>query len=315
MKETFVWIKNNLSHMFSIIGIILTIYFSVFYVPKYSEDIKIRRIDAANQEIISTIQELVYNKHDVNERNIKTLIKGKEIKGNISYPFNVDDLLIQVQENFLSNKFIPLDQRKDLVDRVDKIRESINSSKSENIEIETEEKIDWYSIGSTLFAVLGVIISVMGASSLATTTKKIKDEEVESRVSEETDNFQERLKKALALEDTVENILKNKFGNDNVQKDVRGNIGVDFLVDLKDGRKIGFEVKTTDAEIVPLRLISIISSRVKMLKFPIVLLSNGELSHNAKRRIEFLNTSANEWERIYFSSIKNIEEFLSSEFK
>ncbi|HBN6848825.1 TPA: restriction endonuclease, partial [Vibrio cholerae] len=31
------WLKSNLSHLFSLLGIILTIYFSIWYVPQYSE--------------------------------------------------------------------------------------------------------------------------------------------------------------------------------------------------------------------------------------------------------------------------------------
>ncbi|HGH8139668.1 TPA: restriction endonuclease, partial [Vibrio cholerae] len=51
------WLKSNLSHLFSLLGIILTIYFSIWYVPQYSEELKFKRIESVHNELVSTIQE------------------------------------------------------------------------------------------------------------------------------------------------------------------------------------------------------------------------------------------------------------------
>lgn len=302
MKEFLSWIKDNLSHMFSLVGIILTVYFSIFYVPQYSEDIRLKRIEGINGELISTIQELVYNKHQINLHDIETLIKGKELRNNIEYPYTIDQLLVQVQETFLANRFIPLESRKELVEAIDSVRETIQPVASEDESKEDYIKFSWLS----LVAALGVIISMLGSFSLFSSAKKQREEEVEERVVAQKEIFQHRIKRAFALEEFVGKKLESIYGASNVEREGQSDIGVDYLV-RKDGKpKFAVEVKFTDTDLIPLRTINKIGAIAKNLGYPVVLVTNAALTKNAKHRFENLNSEL-EKSNLYVVSVDEIE--------
>ena len=289
--------------MFSLVGIVLTVYFSIFYVPQYSEDIRIKRIEGVNGELISTIQELVYNKHEIDLHDIETLIKGKELRGNIEYPYTVDQLLIQVQETFLANKFIPLESRKNLVESIDTIRESIPLVVLADEQKEDYIKFSWVS----LFAGgLGVIISMLGSFSLFSSARKQREQEVGERVVAQNEIFQHQIKRAFALEEFVGKKLESIYGSENVEREGQAGIGVDYLV-RKDGKpKFAVEVKFTDTDLIPLRTINQVGSIAKNLGYPVVLVTNATLTNNAKSRFERLNAEL-ENSNIYVVSVEEIE--------
>ena len=302
MKEFLSWIKDNLSHMFSLVGIILTVYFSIFYVPQYSEDIRLKRIEGINGELISTIQELVYNKHQISLHDIETLIKGKELRNNIEYPYTVDQLLVQVQETFLANRFIPQESRKELVEAIDSVRETIQPVASEDESKEDYIKFSWLS----LVAALGVIISMLGSFSLFSSAKKQREEEVEERVVAQKEIFQHRIKRAFALEEFVGKKLESIYGASNVEREGQSDIGVDYLV-RKDGKpKFAVEVKFADTDLIPLRTINKIGAIAKNLGYPVVLVTNAALTKNAKHRFENLNSEL-EKSNLYVVSVDEIE--------
>lgn len=303
MKEFFTWLKDNLSHMFSLVGILLTIYFSIFYVPQYSEDLKLKRIEGINSELISTIQELVYNKHQIDFHDIETLIEGKELRDNVEYPHTVNELLVQVQETFLANKFIPLDSRKELVEYIDTIRETIQPADLTTEPKEEASKFNWLSI---VAAGLGLCVSLLGSFSLFSSAKKQRDEEVEERVVAQKEIFQHRIKRAFALEEFVGKKLESIYGADNIEREGQTDIGVDYLV-RKDGRpKFAVEVKFTDTDLIPLRTVNQIGAIAKNLGYPVVLVTNASLTKNAKYRFTKLNNEL-EGSKVYVVSVSEIE--------
>ncbi|MEP3349289.1 MAG: hypothetical protein ABJN96_04940 [Marinomonas sp.] len=303
MKEFLIWLKDNLSHMFSLVGILLTVYFSIFYVPQYSEDIKLKRIESINSELISTIQELVYNKHQIDSHDIETLVEGKELRDNIEYPYTVNELLVQVQETFLANKFIPLDSRKELVESIDTVRETIQPVESTTEPKDEETKINWLSLGA---AGLGLFVSLLGSFSLFSSAKKQREGEVEERVVAQKEVFQHRIKRAFALEEFVGKRLESIYGASNIERERQTDIGVDYLV-RKDGRpKFAVEVKFTDTDLIPLRTINKIGEIAKNLGYPVVLVTNASLTKNAKYKFSKLNAEL-EGSNIYVISVDEIE--------
>jgi len=75
-----------------------------------------------HRELIIDVQEHVYNNKILDCQDISTLIKGKELKNNITYPYSVKDLLIQCQENFFDTKYLQIDNRKILFEKIDSLR-------------------------------------------------------------------------------------------------------------------------------------------------------------------------------------------------
>lgn len=106
-------VKNNFWNLFSsCLGVLATLYFSLFYVPDYIQQITNSKITEIHISLIDTIQEFIFNEKQIDIDAIQNIIKGKELKFGVKYPFSAYELLVQVQEDFVQNKFIDLDTRK-----------------------------------------------------------------------------------------------------------------------------------------------------------------------------------------------------------
>ncbi|EGQ7940935.1 restriction endonuclease [Vibrio vulnificus] len=296
------WVKNNLSHLFSLVGIVLTVYFSVWYVPQYSEELKLRQIENTHNELVSTIQELVYNGHEINEHNIDTLVSGKEVKYNVKYPYTKEELLVQVQEAFLSNRFIPLDVRKSLVDKVDLIRDSLTKSTQPTVAVEKATK----SILALVSGILGVMVSILGVVSLIFTTKRQRKNEIDQRVSFAKDRYQESIKREIAFENKVFKVLVSLFGRKNTVRETERDIGVDFVVQ-KDGKgRVGIVVKDNQHSSVSLNQVRHMISISGALGFPLVLVTNSPLSTAALEQLERFNARGNESGQVIVCALNDL---------
>lgn len=233
-------IAKNLSNLFTLLGIILTIYFSGFYIPSYVREVRNERIRIVHNSLIETIQELVYNKHNVDSDDLITLIKGKELRYDIEYPYTTDELLIQTQEQFIDNKFIPLRERKELVDKIDSMRTEIRELNIEDIREEITS--DWFIIFSTTLSVfIGLVVSILGVWNFSIRIKKQKEDELADGIAKEQDEIKDYLQMAISYENLVGDILK-EFSTTAVIERQSVNKGVDFLLDSSIG-KLAIEVK------------------------------------------------------------------------
>lgn len=304
MQNFLAQVIRNLSHIFSLVGILLTIYFSVFYVPKYSEEIKIKRIEGVHKELISTIQEFVYNKHKIEVHDLETLIKGKELRDNIQYPYTITELLVQVQETFVSNRFIPLESRKKFIESIDEVRRSINNQVIQDVplrNIDAFSLLDWSSI------IFGILASILGIVSVYTNKRRELKGQIDDLVNDQKEIFQKKIQKAVWLEDFVGRKLELMYGADSVIRESGDNLGVDFMV-KKDGNAFfAVEVKFTDTDLIPLRTINQIAFQAKNLKCPLFLVTNATLTKNAKLKFDELNRHMGH-KAIYVISVDEIEE-------
>ncbi len=300
MMRTFVgMIKNNFSNLFSIIGILLTIYFSVFYIPNYTEEIIYKRIENVNKELISSIQELIYNNQDISINNIETLIKGKELRDNIEYPYSVEELLIQVQETFMSNNFIPLEDRKVFFDKTDKIRKEIVHIQTS--QLEGNKTINLLGL---IVSILGVAVSTIGGISLFQSIKMQKETEINKEVDNRKDDFTNIVMKAISFEENVYDKLKSIFGEKSIKKADQENSGVDFIFQRED-KKILIEVKYSERGILNSQSIMKIASIAKREKLPVIIITNYDINDSILNRINKINTEFNE-PILKIISIKNI---------
>ncbi len=284
MKEFFSAVKNNLSNLFAIFGILLMVYFSVFYVPQYVEELKLKKIEAANNALMSVIQELVYNNHPIDEEDLMTLVRGKELKENIVYPYSLDELLIQTQERFLDNNFIPLEQRKALVEKIDTIRHQLTKP----LEEKKEEKTKFPNIFVLIIAFTGVAASILGLLSFWAKAKFLKELELESKLEETKEELKYQVREGVKIESLVSEALKG-IVNESEFKYGTQDTGVDFIVELKEGKRVGIEVKYTETGLIPVRTISELISVSHFLEIPILLISNAPLTKNASKKVEDYN--------------------------
>lgn len=184
MKTIWVWVKNNLSILFGIIGIGLTLYFGVFYIPSWIKDVQNEKIRNAQLSIEQSVKELIYSDSICNLNEIELLLHAKEISLNDKFPLSVTQILICVQESFMQDKFLPLEERKLLIHEIEILKEQV---KPELIEV-TKQKtqitgiliIQLISVIATIF---GVIIGII---SFYTNFKreKEKQDEIDNQVAE-----------------------------------------------------------------------------------------------------------------------------------
>ena len=184
LLEMYESLRDNLSNIFSIVGIVLTVYFAVFYVPNYVERVEERKIQSAHESLIESIQELIYNNHKIDANDLETLIRGKELSRQIKYPYSSDELLIQVQNQFLENQFIPLDQRKNLIDKIDEVRESLPPVEPV-AEDEKESLFNFKILVSILSVLVGVGLSAIWAIRVGVRSKAIEEIKIESKIEEQ----------------------------------------------------------------------------------------------------------------------------------
>ncbi len=79
MKEVCKWVIKNLSNIFGIVGIFLTLYFGVFYVPSWLREVQQGKIQSAKDNLNQSVKELIYSDLTCNYSEIETLIKAKKL--------------------------------------------------------------------------------------------------------------------------------------------------------------------------------------------------------------------------------------------
>lgn len=291
MKDFLLALKDNLSNIFSIVGIGLTVYFAVFYVPNYVEELEIKKIEGTHESLVESIQELVYNSHVIDSEDIETLIRGKELAGNMKYPFTPEELLIQVQERFLENKFIPLDQRKTLIEKIDEIRGDLQSPP---VEKPVEKNNYFYGdVLSWVSAALGIIAAILGFSSIWSRSVKLEEIKIESTIEDRQEDLKKKLHTSMLMERNIYEMLKKALGPNHVEY-CPPSTPVDFIIKTKNGRDTAVEVKYTEMEIIPLRIINHLISAALELEMPVVLISNANVTASAHKKLADFNSKNKE---------------------
>lgn len=243
-----------IANIFTIAGVLLTIYFSIFYVPGYIREYQNEKIKNINKNLIETLQEIVYNKEELTVHEIETFIKGKEIKNNIEYPYTIDELLIQTQDAFVDNTFIPLKDRKRIICQIDSIRSRLVLSNDSiilvsNASTKKDTKFINNEFLSYLAGFLGLIISTLGAYSIYLRARKDRKEAINQEIEQSTEKIENKIKSNLSYEEFIKDIFQElKLDFYKFTPDDRG---ADFKINLKSGKSVLVEVKYSLAEHTP----------------------------------------------------------------
>ncbi|ELF6478219.1 restriction endonuclease [Vibrio cholerae] len=168
------WAISNFWNLFSFIGVVATLYLGFFYVPDYVEELGLNKQKLAHQELVADVQELLFYKQSITLADVDEIIKGKELVYAIKYKFTSPELLNQIQDNFLQNKFIPLDKRKELMVVIKELR-----SQYKEPSVPTTTERDYSSWISLLIYVLTGVISTLALVSIVVKLKSDKETEVD----------------------------------------------------------------------------------------------------------------------------------------
>ena len=149
-------------------------YFSLLHVPDYVKEITTGKVNIIHESLMDDIQEILFYEKELSIEGISSFIKGKELKRGVLYPYTTDELLVQVQERFMSNKFIPLEKREALLNKIQEIRSTYSPPKTP-----IDKPYDWSNFISWLFSGLGVLIASLGATSIVKKLRTDKETEVD----------------------------------------------------------------------------------------------------------------------------------------
>lgn len=174
MKKLFSWAIKNGWNIFSCIGVFGTFYFSLVYVPGYVKEINTAKINITHESLINDVQELLFYDKKLSIGDINSLIKGKELEQSSHYPFTSDELLLQVQDRFVTNKFIPLEKRESLIEKIKTIRSSYVPPKKTD-----DGWVNKTSLISFISSMLGLIATVVGALSILRKNRIDKETEID----------------------------------------------------------------------------------------------------------------------------------------
>lgn len=174
MKSVFYWIIKNAWNLFGVVGVAGTFYFSLMHVPDYVKEITTGKVNVIHESLMDDVQELLFYEKNITTDDINSFIKGKELKQGVSYPYSPDELLVQIQERFMGNKFIPLEKRESLMASIKSVRASYSPPKTE-----VEKPYDWAPLLSWMFSGLGVLIASVGAASITRKLKNDRETEVD----------------------------------------------------------------------------------------------------------------------------------------
>jgi hypothetical protein len=214
-------------------------------VPEYIQENENEKIKNINSDLIESIQEVVYNNYKLDQKQIEALIKGKEIKFKIDYPYTPNELLIQTQETFMANKFIPLNERVNVVNRIDSIRINLKeeipkTNQQKSNRFLALDKIELVSI--TISILIGILTTFLGSLSFLTKLRKERKDKINKEVELEKDDIETRIVRGMNFEKSIQDILiKNNL--DFQKTEGPSDLGFDFVVRLNNTERIAISVK------------------------------------------------------------------------
>ncbi|EGR3406532.1 TPA: restriction endonuclease [Vibrio parahaemolyticus] len=174
MNLFFKWVFKNAWNLFGALGVAGTFYFSLMYVPDYVKDITTGKVNVIHESLMDDVQELIFYEKSISINDVDMFIRGKELKQGISYPYTSEELLLQVQERFMGNKFIPLEKRESLLTSINKLRANYTPPSKP-----VEKEFDWTPVFSWLLSAFGAVIAIIGASSIVGKLKSDKETEAD----------------------------------------------------------------------------------------------------------------------------------------
>lgn len=206
LKEWF----TNFGTVFSILGFFATIYLGVYYVPTWLQESQNERIKNAENEILQSVKELIYTDSTFTLNELPTLVHAKEITLKQSFPLSLDDILTKTEESFMEDKFLPLVKRKELINKIERIKLQLPKEPKINTEKQKAESKGtwWLEFLSIFISVLSVILGIISGF-LKFKSDKEKDAEIQNEIQDVSIDNDNR-EYGYEFEKSIEEALKKR---------------------------------------------------------------------------------------------------------
>ncbi len=284
MRTFWKWIGKNLSNIFGLSGILVTVYLGVFYVPGWLKQSQQEKVLNAQNDLQQLIKELIYSDSVCTFSEVSILMKAKEIQLNQSYPLSAKDLLTQVEESFMQDRFLPLEKRKALVSELELIKIQIpEQPSSQNIKTESKIKVLVFQWLSVILSLVGGIVAVMSFYSKFK-TEKAKDEEIENQIIV-TENSSPNIDLAYDFEKQITQVIASHPGVQIKHTSNENDFGFDIGFEFKQ-KPYFVEVKYLIVSKVGLSTFNKFLYNQRGLEGEFWFVYNTELTEMVKRRSE-----------------------------
>lgn len=189
MKSFWNWIVKHIPTLFNVIGIILTIYFGVFYAPSWLREMQDEKLKNAESELQIALKEMVYADSLLTISELEFLVQSKELNLKQKYPLSKTEILVKTQESFIEDKFLPLEVRRELIQEIELLKEKL-PSKTDNEENQRNSLL--ITLASVVIGVLSTLFAILGVTTQYKKAKieSEKQEEIENSVTEAIRNDQ-----------------------------------------------------------------------------------------------------------------------------
>jgi hypothetical protein len=183
MKAFFNWTIKNISNIFSLLGIGLTLYFGIYYVPEWLKEAQRQKEINAHENLVQSIKELVFSDTLCSYTEIDVLIKAKEQKLKHSFSLTAEQVLISVQEAFMQDKFLSLSKRKQLISEIEILKKNIPTVNQQDKTKGKKSSNDLYGL---LSAVISLVLVIVGVLSFYKRNKEEneKQEEIDNQIND-----------------------------------------------------------------------------------------------------------------------------------
>jgi len=183
LKRGWQWALARFWNLFSVVGVIATFYFGLFYIPDYVKENLYSKSALAQEEIIHEVGENLFAGEEISVAEVESAIEQKEIFYKIDFPFSTKQTLLLIRNDFSKNSYIPLEKRNDIGFKVQIL---INGIKGVPYKESKWWEFDYMIVASIVLALLSGVIGF-----LSIIQKNKKDAEVEIELDEENIPFEE----------------------------------------------------------------------------------------------------------------------------
>jgi len=283
------WLLKNFANVFSLLGLILTIYFGIFYVPNWIKESQNEKVKNAQEEILQTVKELVYSDSTFTIKEIGSLVRAKELSIREKFPLSISDILTKAEESFMEDKYLPFLERRELIKEIEDIKNQIPKEPIINEQVQKSRfTIGWLEILSILASVIIVILGLVSVI-VKYQTEKDKEEEIlnEKQIIPITKDHRQF---AYEFERQIEEILAERFAP------IRTNMadsGLDFLF-IHNDIKYFIEIKYLTRSKVGLNSFSQLKNYIQDKKGEAWLIYNTDLTPLVAKEIEKFNNENND---------------------
>lgn len=290
------WVKRNLTNFLSFLAILLTIvgllatfYFSLIYYPGLREDIRQEKIRRINESLIEATENIIFEGAEFSSRQIDALIKGTELRFGLDYPHTTTDLLVQTQQSFLNNKFIPLNRRQELFLRIQKQIDQILKEKETGTRTAEPRPALGLDMGSLFVSIVGTLFAIFSVIGAAIRFRRERDYEIFEEVEQHTERIEDRVTQEFRFENAIHDILVS-MNLPMVSRDWSSSSReYDLQVSTKNKKYI-IEVKHfIDAGRIKESVIDRLSKLADKIGAEVILIANRELTADARSRLEHHN--------------------------